>query len=68
MSKCKERKSLPTMSKFSPQNCVFYQIEIRRTMLKKPIRIEYLIKQKPQARLPYRETGWKTGSLIEASL
>ena len=34
------------MSIFFPQNCVFYRIEIRRTVLKQPIRIEYLIKQK----------------------
>ena len=36
------------MSIFFPQNCVFYRIEIRRTVLKQPIRIEYLIKQKPR--------------------
>ena len=48
MAKCKEKKSLPTVSKFSPQNCVFYQTEIHETVLKQPIRIEYLIKQKPR--------------------
>ena len=47
MAKWEERKSLPTMSNFLPQNCVFYRIEIRRTVLKEPIRIEYLIKPKP---------------------
>ena len=36
------------MSIFFPQNCVFYRIEIRRTVLKQPIRTEYLIKQKPR--------------------
>ena len=39
------------MSIFFPQNCVFYRIEIRRTVLKQPIRIEYLIKQKPRGAL-----------------
>ena len=47
MAKCKERKNLPTVSTFSPQKHIFYQIELRRTVLKQPIRIEYLIKQKP---------------------
>ena len=51
LTKCEETKSLPTMSKFSPQNCAFYLIEIRRTVLKQPIRIEYLIKQKPRGAL-----------------
>ena len=50
-TKYKERKSLVTMSKFSPQNCVFYWTEFRRTVLKQPIRIEYLIKQKPRGAL-----------------
>ena len=50
-AKYKERKSLVTMSKFSPQNCVFYWTEFRRTVLKQPIRIEYLIKQKPRGAL-----------------
>ena len=36
---------------FFPQKCVFYQIKIRRTMLKQPIRIEYLFKQKPRGAL-----------------
>ena len=39
------------MSKFSQQNCVFYRIEIRRTVLKQSIRTEYLIKQKPRGAL-----------------
>ena len=51
MAKCEEIKSLPTMSKLLPQNCVFYRIEIRRTVLKQPIRIEQLIKQKPRGAL-----------------
>ena len=51
MAKCEERKSLPTMLKFSLQNWVFYRIEIRRTVLEQPIRIEYLIKQKPRRAL-----------------
>ena len=33
------------------QNCVFYRTEIHGTVLKQPIRVEYLIKQKPQAAL-----------------
>ena len=48
MAKCEERKSLPTVSKLLPQNCVFYRTEIRGTVLKQPIKIEYLIKQKPR--------------------
>ena len=32
--------------KFSPQNCVFYRMVIQ-TVLKQPMTIEYLIKQKP---------------------
>ena len=49
-AKCEESKtkSLPAMSIFFPQNCVFYQIKIQRTVLQQPIRIEYLIKQKPR--------------------
>ena len=50
MAKWEERKRLPTTwpcQIFSSQNCVFYQMEIRRTVLKQPIRIRYLIKQKP---------------------
>ena len=47
MAKCEERQSLPTMSKLSPQNFVFYRMEIYRTVLKQSIRIEYLIKQRP---------------------
>ena len=39
------------MSRFLQQNCVFYQIEISRTVLKRPVRIEYLIKQKPRGAL-----------------
>ena len=46
MAKCEERKTFPTMSNFFPPNCVFYRIEIRRTVLKQPIRTEYLVKQK----------------------
>ena len=51
MAKCKESKSLPTKSKFSLQNCVFYRVEFRRTVSKQPIKIEYLIKQKPRGAL-----------------
>ena len=51
IAKCEERQSLPTMSKFSPQNCVFHQMKIRRTVLKQPIRIEYLNKQRPRGSL-----------------
>ena len=43
-----KEKSSPTMSNFFLQNCIFYRIEIRRAVLKQPIRIEYLIKQKPR--------------------
>ena len=51
MAKSRERKNLPTMSIFFPQNCVFYRIKIHRTVLKQPIRIEYLIKQKARGTL-----------------
>ena len=51
MAKCEERKNLPTVPKLSPQNCVFYRTEIRGTVLKQPIIIEYLIKQKPRGAL-----------------
>ena len=46
MAISEERKSLPTASKMSLESCVFYQTEIHGTVLKQPIRIEYLIKQK----------------------
>ena len=64
MAKCEERKRLPTMSIFFPQNCVFYPIEIRRTELKQPIKIEYLIKQKPRGALVLQIN---IGSLTEGS-
>ena len=51
MAKYEERKTLPTVSKFLPQNYVFYRTEIHGTVLKQPIRIEYLIKQKPRGAL-----------------
>ena len=51
MANCKERKNLPTMSIFFRQNCVFYRMEIPRIVLKQPIRIECLIKQKPRGAL-----------------
>ena len=55
------------MSKFLPQNCVFYRIEICRTVLKQPIRIEYLIKQKPRGRLTFQvnRIAGRKKSLIE---
>ena len=31
------------------KNCVFYRTKIHRTVLKQPIRIEYLIEQRPLA-------------------
>ena len=45
----KERVYLPCQM-FFPQNCIFYRIEIRRTVLKQPIRIEYQ-KQKSRGAL-----------------
>ena len=39
------------MSKFSPQNCVFCRTEFHGKVLKQPIRIEYLTKQKPRGAL-----------------
>ena len=54
MVKCEEGKSLPTMSNFLPQNCAFYRIEIHRTVVKQPIRIEYLIKHKPRGTLTWK--------------
>ena len=47
MAYCK----VPTVSKFLPQNCVFYRKEIHGTVFKQPIRIEYLIKEKPRGAL-----------------
>ena len=47
MAKCEGRKSLPTVSKLSTQNFVFYLAEIHGTALKQPIRMDYLIKQNP---------------------
>ena len=54
MEKFEEKKRLPTMSNFSPQNYVFYGIEIRRTVLKQPVRIECLVKQKPRDALTFQ--------------
>ena len=50
MAKCKERKSLPTLAIFF-RKTVFYRTEMRMTVLKQPIRIEYLIKRKPRGGL-----------------
>ena len=55
MAKCEERKSLPTISKSLAQNCVLYRTEIYETMLKQPIRIEYLIKHEPRGTLAGRQ-------------
>ena len=41
--------------KISHQNCVFYQREIHGTVLKQPIRLEYLIKQKRRGALAERK-------------
>ena len=41
--------------KKTPQNCVFYQTKIHGTALKQPIRIEYLIKQKPRGALAVKQ-------------
>ena len=38
----------PSVLKFPPQNCVFHLTKIHGIVLKKPIRIEYLINQKSQ--------------------
>ena len=51
MAKCKERKGLPIVSKFLPKNSVVYKTEIHGTVLEQPIRIEYIIKQKPRGAL-----------------
>ena len=37
------------------KNCVFYQTKIHGTVLKQPIRIEYLIKQKPRGALAEKQ-------------
>ena len=55
MAKCVERKNLPTVSKFLPQNCVFYRTEIHETVLQQPIRTEYLIKQNPRGALAEKQ-------------
>ena len=44
--KVRRKKRLSTVSTFSPQNSVFYRIEIHGTVLKQPIQIEHLVKQK----------------------
>ena len=64
LAKCEERKSLPTMSIFFPQVCAFYRIEFRSTVLKQPIGIEYLIKQKPRGALALQVN---IGSLTKGS-
>ena len=51
MAYCK----VPTVSKFSPQKCVFYRTGIHGTVLKQPIRIEYLIKPKPRGALAEKQ-------------
>ena len=51
MAKCEEKQCLPTMPKFSPQICVFYRMEIGRTVSNQLVRTEYLIKQKPRGAL-----------------
>ena len=43
--------SLPNVSKFFASKLCVYQTEIHRTMLRQPIRIEYLIKHKPRGAL-----------------
>ena len=43
----------------SPQNCVFYRTEIHGTGLKQPLRIEYLIKQKPRGTLVEKQLSQK---------
>ena len=46
---------VPTVSKFSPQKCVSCQTEIHGAVLKQPIRIERLIKQKPRGTLAEKQ-------------
>ena len=59
MAKCDVRKRLPNVSDFLPQKYVFYQTEIHGTVLKQPIRIEYLIKQKPRGALASKQNHTK---------
>ena len=61
MAFCKVR----TVSKFSPQNCVFYRTEIHGTVLKQPIRIEHLIKQKPRGALAEKQVLGEGSHRIE---
>ena len=53
------------MSIFPPLNCVFYGMEIRRTLLKQPIRIEYLIKMKPRGALALQVNRIAQGSVSQ---
>ena len=43
------------MLKFSPENGVFWRTKINGTVLKQPIRIEYLIKLKPRGALAEKQ-------------
>ena len=51
MAYCK----VPTVSKFPPQICLLYRTEIHGTVLRQPIRVEYLIKQKPRGALAEKQ-------------
>ena len=55
------------MSKFSLQNYLFYQIEILGTVLKQPIRIQYLIKEKPRGALALQVNRITEGKVSQKS-
>ena len=42
------------------KNCIFYRTKIDRTLLKQPIRIEHLIKQKQRGALAEKQVPGKT--------
>ena len=42
VAKCEERKKSSIVSKFSPQNCLFYRTEIHGFVLKQPIKIKQI--------------------------
>ena len=50
------------------KNCVFYPTKIHRTVLKQPIRIENLIKQKPQGALAEKQMPTERSCFLRVSV
>ena len=67
--KCEERKSLPTVSKFSPQNCVFYRIKIMRNCVKTTNQNWVPCKTETTRRafLSVKQDRWRKGLIEEVS-